>query len=557
MARLLPRFVIAVALAAATVTAFGGTAAAAPGDLDASFGGGGRVTFTPGGKPGRVFDVAIQPDGKILLVGDALKGGVDYDFAITRLNANGSPDTGFGSGGTVLVDNTTTAGATDSANAVAIQSDGKIVVAGSTSVGGGRGMVVRLDANGVPDNSFGAAVTTDGPGVATIDPNLAFNDVAIAPDGKILLAGTWDTETTFTPAHSTDAFAARLKADGSVDPSFSGGGTFITDVDYGGDDGAVRMAVQPDGKIVLAGWASQSDVAVARVTPEAGIDTSFGVAGKRVYGFGAGANDQGTDVALQPDGHILVGGFGSVANNMLVTRLTSAGTPENSLNGNNTVDADFGGQDIANALALQSNGKILLGGADDHEFALVRFQPGGLPDETFGPGGKRTVTFPGSDSEADAMALQPDGKIVIAGTAGSNSAVARLEGDATATGGGPGGGGGGGGPGGGGGSKVPKCAGKAATIVGTSHGDRLTGTRRSDVIVALGGNDSVNGGGGNDIICAGAGNDKVSGGSGSDRIYGEAGKDKLSGGAGNDKLSRREIAAPATTASPGARARTA
>jgi uncharacterized delta-60 repeat protein len=213
------------------------------------------------------------------------------------------------------------------------------------------------------------------------------------------------------------------------------------------------------------------------------------------------------------------------------TRLTATGTLDNSLNGQNTVDADFGGADAANAIALQANGKIVLGGSDDHDVALARFTPGGLPDETFGPGGKRTVNFPGVDAEAFAMALQADGKIVLAGHAGNSAGVIRLQGDPVSAGGGPGGGGGGGS------GNAPRCAGHRATIVGTGHRDKLKGTRGADVIVALGGNDSISGGGGNDIICGGDGNDTIKGGSGSDKIYGEAGKDKLYGQSGNDKMS--------------------
>jgi uncharacterized delta-60 repeat protein len=107
------------------------------------------------------------------------------------------------------------------------------------------------------------------------------------------------------------------------------------------------------------------------------------------------------------------------------------------------VFGDFGGSDSANAMALQPNGKIVLGGGTTNDMALARFQPDGLPDATFGPGGKRTVSFPGGNAEGFAMLLQGDGKIVLAGHAGDSAAVVRLEGDAAA-GGGPGGGGSGG-----------------------------------------------------------------------------------------------------------------
>src|SRR5262249_59927035 len=132
-------------------------------------------------------------------------------------------------------------------------------------------------------------------------------------------------------------------------------------------------------------------------------------------------------------------------------------------------------------------------------------------------------------------ALQADGKIVVAGTSsvsGSSNSdmfVLRLQGDPGAS--------GGGGPNPPGGSRVPTCAGRKATIVGTNGRDRLTGTRHADVIVALGGNDTVKGGAGDDVICAGDGNDHVSGGAGNDKIYGQNGRDTLTRGHGDDTAS--------------------
>jgi uncharacterized delta-60 repeat protein len=483
-------------------------------------------------------DVTIQPDGKIVLVGWIDQGGGDVDFLVSRLNSNGSFDQGFGSGGSTTVNfPAKRTSSSDTASGVALQPDAKIVVAGTSVFGGGyAAAIARLNANGSPDASFNpAGVPTDGPptsGIQEVGSHTSAGDVALDGNGRILVAGSWDTEG--FSGGGNDFFVLRLTSAGAEDTSFNNGMS-IFHVDFGGSDGASRIAVQPDGKIVLAGSASQ-DIAVARVIPGAALDQSFGAGGKRTYGFGDGAIDAGTDVALEPNGKVDVAGYGSVANNMLVTRLTSAGGFDNTLNGRNTVDADFGGTDAANGIALQSNGKIVLGGADDHDFALVRFQPGGLPDATFGPGGKRTVSFPGVDAEGYAMALQSDGQIVLAGHAGTAAAVVRVEGDSAGAGGAPNQVGGNGGGGAGGSSKAPRCAGKAATIVGTARVDTLTGTRRADVIVGLGGNDHISGLAGNDTICGGAGNDTISGGGGSDRLAGEAGKDKLSGDAGNDSL---------------------
>ena len=154
-------------------------------------------------------------------------------------------------------------------------------------------------------------------------------------------------------------------------------------------------------------------------------------------------------------------------------------------------------------------------------------------DTTFSFDGKQTLGFPGFGF-ARGLALQGDGKLVTAGDVGGDVLVARLEGDPVEAGGGPPAGGPGGGPGGSG--AVPRCAGRPATIVGSSTRDRLRGTRRADVIVALGGNDRIKGGRGNDRICAGSGNDSAAGESGKNRVYGQSGKDRVSGGGGNDSI---------------------
>ena len=166
---------------------------------------------------------------------------------------------------------------------------------------------------------------------------------------------------------------------------------------------------------------------------------------------------------------------------------------------------------------------------------ILRIQPGGALDTTFDGDGRKTIDLGGSDG-ARALALQPDGRIVVAGHGGvgADLAVVRLLGDPGSGARGGGTPGAGGGPGAG--SGVPRCAGKPATIVGTAVRDRLRGTRRPDVIAMLGGNDVAGGGRGNDLICAGPGNDRVLGNSGSDRLNGQSGQDRLQGGAGKDRL---------------------
>ena len=175
-------------------------------------------------------------------------------------------------------------------------------------------------------------------------------------------------------------------------------------------------------------------------------------------------------------------------------------------------------------MALQANGKIVVAGttvrSGETDPAVIRLQPNGTLDTSFGDGGERVIEIAGTQ-QVNALAIAPDGKIVVAGTTGETPAVTdmfalRLQGDPRSAGGGPAGGGGGGG---GSSSKVPRCAGKRGTVIGTNRKERLKGTKRADVIVALGGNDSIDGRGGNDIICAGKGDDKVAGGDGKDRLW--------------------------------------
>jgi Ca2+-binding RTX toxin-like protein len=286
-----------------------------------------------------------------------------------------------------------------------------------------------------------------------------------------------------------------------------------------------------------------SNVAVAKVTNGHGVDTGFGpfANGTTNYAYGS-TRDFGEDVVIEPGGKIDVAASGGFIGDMALSRLRADGTLDRTLNGTTTTSADFGGDDSASAVALQANGKMLMAGsADGQQFAVARFQPGGPLDGTFGTGGKATVSFPGGNAGAAGMAVAPDGKIVLAGDAGNSVAVVRLDGDSAAAGGGPapgtpGGGTGTGGKGGTTKSTVPRCGGKAATIVGTSHKDVLKGTRRADVIVGLGGNDRISGLGGNDIVCGGSGNDTISGGTGNDRILGDTGNDHLHGDSGNDRL---------------------
>jgi uncharacterized delta-60 repeat protein len=499
-------------------------ASAAPGDLDPSFNGTGKLTTLPGGLQIAVADTAIQTDGKIVLVGTA-----NDDFAVARLNPDGSPDTGFGNGGAAVV-NAVTSGANsqDLANAVAIQPDGKIVVAGGSTIPNSESFAtfLRLNPNGTPDASFdpasGAGPVHESVGIARAHAGQAF-DLALDPAGRIVYAGT----NSF--AGDPTSFVDRLNADGTHDDSWGNGTGDLFAVN--GNESVARLALQADGKVVVDGFVGDgtgADVAVARTLANgSGMDPAFGNGGRLTFGYGANTDDEAVDVAVQPDGKVDVGAFGGPGTDFALTRLTSSGVIDSTFGGG-SVFADFGDSNFASAMGLQANGKIVLGGsATGTAFGAARFQPAGALDSTFGNGGKVTVDFPAA-SQPSAMAIQPDGKIVLAGNnALGQTVVVRLLGDLPGSGGGPGG------PGGPG-ATVVRCGGKKATIVGTKGRDTLKGTRKSDVIVGLGGNDKITGLSGSDVICGGSGNDRISGGNGNDKLYGQNGKDTISGGAGKD-----------------------
>jgi uncharacterized delta-60 repeat protein/CSLREA domain-containing protein len=334
-----------------------------PGDLDTTFGTGGMVTtdFAGGSDIGRAL--AIQPDGKIVVAGHAQAGG-EGDFALTRYNVDGSPDTTFDGDGKVLTD----FGSGDEGRAVAIQPDGKIVVAGSARLDTtNRGLAVaRYDSNGNLDNTFGSGgkVTTDFGG--NLDGGYA---VTIQPDDKIVVAGS------AIVSETNDFALARYNSDGSLDNSFGTGGMVTTDFD-GGHDYGRAITIQPDGKIVVVGNTSvdgDDDFALARYNVDGSLDNTL---------------DGDTDMPGYP--------------------------------GDGMVTTDFAGEwgDIGYAVTIQPDGKIVVAGQASSDFGLARYDgDDGKLDDTFGTSGKVTTDFDSGNDRSYAIALQPDGKMVAAGYA--------------------------------------------------------------------------------------------------------------------------------------------
>jgi len=421
---------------------------AAPGDLDPTFGGGGTVT-TPylmyTGRStytdARVYaGVLVQPDGKILLGGYAFTPNVD-DFALMRYNTDGTVDTTF-SGGTVTTNFNPGGYSYDEAWCMALQGDGKVVLAGYTVVPVTNNFVfalARYTASGAPDTSF------NGTGTVTTAVNAAGHDiatgVAMQADGKIVVAGN-----SWTTSSGNPVFAlVRYNGDGTLDTTFNGSGIVTTSIG-GSDDEAWCIALQGDGKIVVAGSSADSVTgnyafAVARYNGDGTLDTTFNGTGKVTTSLGANLYCTGRSVAIQRDGKILVAG--DTANgSFAVVRYNADGTLDATFNGTGKVTSAISTSATAQSIAVQANGKILVAGnsdsnnAGDQDFTLLRYNADGTLDSGFNGTGKVVTGF-GADDEAFGVALQSDGKIVVAGYTGFQGfngpqyqfAVARYLGD--------------------------------------------------------------------------------------------------------------------------------
>ena len=417
--------------------------AQAPGSLDTTFSDDGKQITDFGGYDESVQGSVLQPDGKIVVAGFTNADGPGHNFALARYNADASLDTTFSGDGKQTTDFAVTsefAGSYDGGLAVALQPDGKIVVAGYRYAADGYSdfALVRYNADGSLDTDFG-----DG-GKQTTD-FLGMNDfaqaVAVQPDGKFVLAG--QCECGANGASVAPNFAlARYNADGSPDTTFSDDGKQTNELGVG-DEGARALTLQPDGKIVVAGYIDYH-FGVARYNADGSLDTDFADAGKQTTTFGDGeGEDTGQGVAVQPDGKIVVAGntidFGR---RFALARYNADGSPDTDFGDGGEQMTEFGNSsDAGSGVALQADGKIVVAGSSEgengKEFALARYNSDASLDTSFSGDGKQTTDF-GSDGfgyqqdAGNAVALQPDGKIVLAGDAdggrGRDFALARYNG---------------------------------------------------------------------------------------------------------------------------------
>jgi uncharacterized delta-60 repeat protein len=399
---------LTIGFVAAAVCLLGVPVQAAPGDLDPSFGEGGKVTTDVGPGSEMAAAIAIQADGKIVVAG---RGGPFSDFVLARYNTDGNLDPSFGIGGQVTTD---FGGNNDAASGVAIQADGKIVAAGSAAPESSccQFALARYNTDGSLDPSFGTGgqVTTDFGGLDEA------SGVAIQADGKIVVAGRGGP--------SSDFALARYNADGTLDPSFGTGGQVTTD--FGGfGDAANGVAIQTDGKIVAAG----TGFALARYNTDGSLDPSFGTGGQVTTRGG----DDAFGIAIQSDGKIVAAGFISFDFNQdfALARYNVDG----SLDG--MVTTDFGDRsgDVAEAVAIQADGKIVAAGgagpcSPPCKFALARYLTlppvSPLTVVTEGSGTGMVISVPpGINCGTDCSEIYPVGtQVMLMATAAEGSVFA-------------------------------------------------------------------------------------------------------------------------------------
>ena len=389
--------------------------------LDLSFGSGGKVTTTVGNSYDEGYSVALQNDGKILVAGDT-HNGANFDFGLVRYTSGGALDPTFGNGGKV----TTPVGSLDDrARSVLLLSDGKIAVAGYYDQGGNNDfVVVRYTAAGALDPSFGSA----GKATAGFGNNAIATGAALQSDGKILVAGyvSIDGRNYFT--------VVRFTSTGALDLNFGAGGLVITAFGSGSAYG-MSVAVQADGKILVAGEAdnsSNSDFALARYDTNGQLDTTFGSGGKVTTDAGlfAGYANHGRSVAVDDDGKILVaggsaGGGALAAALMVLVRYTSSGQLDAGFGNGGVVTTHFSDPGTLSfnhgqSVAVQNDGKIVVAGNSDkghvyQDFALARYTSTGALDTSFGIGGMLTTPIGFDDDIGRSVAVGSDGTIVVAG----------------------------------------------------------------------------------------------------------------------------------------------
>ncbi len=383
-----------------------------PGSLDLTFGENGIAILPQTPDEEQAYKIAVQQDGKIIITGFVNAGG-GQDFLVTRYLPNGSLDPDFGMNGIVRYDFGTVA---DVGVDLVLQPDGKILVGGyvnNVNITYDDYAMLRLNPDGSPDNSFGSG------GFVVTDIEQKWDNVyamALQDDGKILLAGE---------SYSLNfrrVCVCRYLPDGSLDNGFCCGG--FAPFKIGMENDHPRdIAIQENGMYIVVGFFDDiSDQAfISRLDQDGNLDNNFGINGTATLDIG-GKDDRFNTVLIQPDGKILVGGMNGEPGNWdyLFARYNTDGTLDLSFGSNGIMLIDFSINDIALEIALQNDNKILCTGGG-YQFELLRLDENGYPDLEFGNDGLVNTGFGNEYGFSRSLALQSDGKILVAGNVINNN----------------------------------------------------------------------------------------------------------------------------------------
>lgn len=375
-------------------------------DLDTTFGSNG-IVLTPIGVQSKALALALQPNSFLVSAGIALPNFEEVDVAVTAYDSTGNLDSSFGNNGIV----TTSLPESPSAQAIALQTDGKIITTGGQVINQAIGfLTIRYNSDGSLDNTFGTA------GVA---PNImgygCASSIALQPnDNKIIVAGT-------TTNNGPLIFGiCRYNSDGSPDVTFGSNGVVKTPI--GLVAFAKSVALQSDGNIVVVGTAlinGTNQFVLARYDGGNGnLDTTFGSNGIVIQPLAGPHDNSCNSIAIQPDDKIVVGGTDG---DFVVARFNTDGTLDPSFG---IATTSIGSAAVINSINIQSDGKIVATGRSDTNFAIARYNTDSSLDSTFGTGGI-SVTPIGSQAEAQSSIIQSDGKIVAAGYSDLTISLAR------------------------------------------------------------------------------------------------------------------------------------
>jgi uncharacterized delta-60 repeat protein len=513
----------------AALSTFTGPASAAPGDLDRAFSGDGKQVFNLA-VGGHGSDIAVDPAGKIVVVGTSDFGATLPQFAIARYLPTGELDANFGFDGGQRVYHLNDPDGPGSVmaatpEAVAVDRDGNAYMGGwAVDTGGGDTMVAIVKTHhGFAPEFF----------VMDLDPanDDEIHDLTVDSSGRIVATGQ------IGPAGDSDALTLRLTPQLALDTSFSppDGFASLNASSLPSDDWARGVTIDSLGRIVIAGTTSfgaqPENFMAARYLESGALDPVFSsnpatIPGRSIVDVSArpspNDDDGAEDVVIASGDRPLMAGFAELSNglgDMALLQLTANGSRDNSFGSGGTAFSEFGHSEFGMGLTVDRTGRPVMVGQGvgaSAEFGVTRWFPNGFADPGFGQLGVVSTDFqPGAVDAAEDVAVDSQGRLVVIGTTGtgqqSDWAIARYEG-------------------------VPRCGGRVPTITGTPGRDTLKGTRLKDVISGGAGDDTIKGFRRGDRLCGEGGRDRLYGGKGNDRLYGGKGRDRLFGGKGQDRL---------------------